>query len=433
MSSASLFLCHRLPFQPNKGDKIRSFALLKHLAKQGPVSVGCFVDDPMDMRYVDDVRTLAGGECRFIELGRAAKWSRAALALTSGQPITTSYFGSKALMQWVMQIAKSKPIDNWVVFGSAMAPYLMRRPCDGSRVLFDMVDVDSDKWQQYAAASSGIRKWVYAREASSLEDLERKAAAHFGLTLLVSPFEARAFQSLAPESTDKVASLANGVDLEFFAPGRFSNPFRDNELPIVMTGRMDYRPNYEGAIWFAEKIAPLIFDRLPAARVYFVGSNPPPSLRRVTGPRFTVTGTVDDVRPYLQHAAGVVAPLQMARGVQNKVLEAMAMAKPVVATREATRALDVQNGTHLWIENEPRRFAAAVVNAVEGQARAAVMHNARTFVEQHHSWERILSDFDQHLEQLRSKAAVHSFAGATPRAVVGSAQDWDHHITKAQV
>jgi len=369
MSSESLFLCHRLPFPPNKGDKIRSFALLKHLAKQGPVSVGCFIDDPLDMRYIDDVRALAGGDCRFVALGPVAKWTGAALALANGQPITTSYFGSKALMRWVSDISANKPIDNWIVFGSAMAPYLMRQACNGSRVLFDMVDVDSDKWRQYAAASSGILKWIYTREANSLEALERKAAAHFGKTLLVSPFEARAFQSLAPESRDKITSLANGVDLEFFTSGRFSNPFRDDERAIVMTGRMDYRPNYEGAIWFSEKVAPSIFAQLPAAKVYFVGSNPPSSLRRVVGPRVSVTGSVDDVRPYLQYAAAVVAPLQMARGVQNKVLEAMAMAKPVVATREATRALDVQNGTHLWIENEPRRFAAAVVPTPEGHRK----------------------------------------------------------------
>jgi len=432
MSSTSLFLCHRLPFPPNKGDKIRSFALLKHLAKLGPVSVGCFVDDPLDMRYVDDVRALAGGDCRFIALSATAKWNRAALALASGQPITTSYFGNKALMRWVLDIAENKPIDNWVVFGSAMAPYLMCQPCNGSRVLFDMVDVDSDKWRQYAAASSGVLKWVFTREANSLEALERKAAAHFGMTLLVSPFEARTFQSLAPESKDKITSLANGVDLEFFTSGRFSNPFRDDERAIVMTGRMDYRPNYEGAIWFSEKVAPSIFAQLPAAKVYFVGSNPPSSLRRVVGPRVSVTGSVDDVRPYLQYAAAVVAPLQMARGLQNKVLEAMAMAKPIVATREATRALDVKNGTHLWIENEPERFAAAVVKAVEGPDRAAVMRNARTFVEHNHSWERILSDFDKHLEQLKGKTDLYSSAGATPRTVRRPITDWDHNSNRAE-
>ena len=146
----------------------------------------------------------------------------------------------------------------------------------------------------------------------------------------------------------------------------------------------------------------------------------------------TVTGNVGDVRPYLQHAAAVIAPLQLARGVQNKVLEAMAMAKPVVATREATRALDVEDGKHLWIENEPERFANAVVNAIKGPDRATVMRNARDFVEVHHSWKRIFVEFDKHLEQLRSSNAVRSVAGAMPRKGLGSLPDWDHNATKVK-
>lgn len=432
MSGASLFLCHRIPFPPNKGDKIRSHALLKHLAAQGPVNVGCFVDDPDDMRYLDDVRALAGGECRFIPFSPAVKWSRSARALVLGQSITSSYYASRALMRWVGEIAARKSIDNLVVFGSAMAPYLLSGPIDANRVLFDMVDVDSDKWRQYANTSSGPLKWIYAREALSLEGLERMAAARFGMTLLASPFEAQSFQALAPESTTKIVALSNGVDLEYFSPGGFNNPFPANDLAIVMTGRMEYRPNYKGAIWFAEKIAPLIFDRLSNAHVYLVGSNPPAALRRLAGPKITVTGKVDDVRPYLQHAAAVVAPLQLARGVQNKVLEAMAMAKPVVATREATRALDAKNGIHLWIENDPARFAAAVVSAIEGPERTTVACNARAFVEDQHSWQRFSSELDKHLGQLRTRTAASSFAGSLPRAAPGSAQNWDRNATKAE-
>ena len=175
-----------------------------------------------------------------------------------------------------------------------------------------------------------------------------------------------------------------------------------------MTGRMDYRPNYEGAVWFAQHVAPRIFARLPQAHVYFVGSNPPAALRKVSGPKITVTDAVDDVRPYIQFAEVVVAPLLIARGVQNKVLEAMAMKKPIVATHEATRALNVTNGEQLWIENEPQRFSDAVIAAVQSPLRNRVMENARRYVEQHHDWQTVLCGLDQILEDLARDAAASS-------------------------
>jgi sugar transferase (PEP-CTERM/EpsH1 system associated) len=287
-----------------------------------------------------------------------------------------------------------------VVFGSAMAPYLLSDELRRASVLFDMVDVDSDKWRQYAQSSSHLFRWIYAREARKIAKLEREAACAFGKTLLVSPFEAKTFRALAPASAEKIDSLSNGVDLDYFAPGTFAKVFPDGELPIVMTGRMDYRPNVDGAMWFAKQIAPRIFTQLPSAHVYFVGSNPPAALRKLNGSKITVTGAVADVRPYLQGAAAVVAPLRIARGIQNKVLEAMAMQKPVIATGKATRALNVTSGTDLWIANEPRSFADAVIDTIQGTARDQVAKNARTYVEQNHSWNQIFVGLDRVLSQL---------------------------------
>jgi len=414
MTTETLFLAHRLPFPPNKGDKIRSFALLKHLATLGPVNLGCFVDDSEDLKYLDEVRALAGGECLFTRLGATTKWSRATLAILMGQPITTAYFGSRSLESWVGQMLRRKTLERIVVFGSAMAPYLLNKKPECDRVLFDMVDVDSDKWRQYAAASRGPLRWIYAREAHALEHLEREAVRQFGKTLLVSHFEAETFRALAPERASKIEALNNGVDLANFSPdGNLDNPFSPGERAIVMTGRMDYRPNYAGAIWFIKKVAPFVFERLPDAHLYFVGSNPPSALRHLTSPRITVTGSVEDVRPYIQHAAAVIAPLQMARGVQNKVLEAMAMKKPVVATHEATRALGVMNGRHLWIENEPVHFADAVVRACQPAANLSVIENARQYVEEHHDWSGIFHVLDGYLAELQSSTPSDANAQRT--------------------
>ena len=394
----SLFLCHRLPYPPNKGDKIRSHALLCHLAKRGPVHLACFVDDEADFRHLDDVRRMAGGSCHFEALGKGVKAWRGLVGLATGKPLTTACFGSERLQAWVNNVLREKPVRDVVVFSSAMAPYLLN--AHPSRILFDMVDIDSDKWRQYAARSRGGLKWLYGREAEKLQALECEAAKAFGVTLLASEFEADAFRHIAPASAFKTLGWTNGVDLARFSPAAFENPFQPGEQPIVMTGRMDYRPNHEGAAWFVKEVFPRIAQMAPSARVYFVGGGPPAALRALAGPRVTVTGQVADIRPYLQFAQAVIAPLQIARGVQNKVLEAMAMAKPLVATSEAARALGVKAGTHLWVENDPDKFARAVLEALQGPDRDRIARNARQYVQEHHGWPGLLLDIDRYLEAL---------------------------------
>jgi polysaccharide biosynthesis protein PslH len=396
-----LFLSHRLPYPPNKGDKIRSYALLKHLASRGTVHLGCFVDDPDDLMHLDAVRELAGGDCHFEPIGRAAKAVRGAAALLTGKAITAASFASPRLAEYLKRLFQENSFDDVVVFGSAMAPYLFRTEFNPHRVLFDMVDVDSDKWRQYSDASAGFFKWLYRREAVTLEKTERKAARLFGKTLLVSEFEAETFRKIAPESASRIGSLTNGVDLTYFAPGTFDNPFSERECPIVMTGHMDYRPNYEGALWFAREILPLVQKSVTNARAYFVGASPSPALRAAVGPDIVVTGRVPDVRPYLQFAGAVVAPLRIARGVQNKVLEAMAMAKPVVATREATRALGVRSGIHLWVANDPQHFADAILSALKGNDRDKIARSGHEYVVQNHSWQAVLANLDTELESVR--------------------------------
>ena len=413
----SLFLCHRLPYPPNKGDKIRSHALLRHLAKRGPVHLACFVDEAADFAYLDEVRKLAGGECYFEPLGKSAKSWRSLVGLATGQSLTAACFGSRRLQTWVDRILRERPIRDMVVFSSAMAPYLLDAPVAASRVLLDMVDIDSDKWRQYAARSRGGLKWLYGREAEKLQALECEAAKAFGYTLLASDFEAETFRQIAPLSAFKTLGWTNGVDLESFSPGDFENPFQPDELAIVMTGRMDYRPNHEGALWFAKEVFPRVAEMVPEARVHFVGGGPPPALKAVAGPKISVTGQVDDVRPYLQFARAVIAPLHIARGIQNKVLEAMAMTKPVVATHDATRSLGVVAGTHLWVENEPEKFAESLVEALKGARREEVARNARKYVEEHHSWPDRLKEVDRYLEALNPAYAIP--ASPLPRAATG--------------
>lgn len=387
-----LFLCHRIPYPPNKGDKIRSHALLRHLARSHRVHAACFVDDPADLGYCHAVREIAGGECLFVPVTEGRKWLRAAAACLTGQPVTAAYLHCRAIHKWITKLARSYRIDRTVVFGSGMAPYVLdHQQLDSSRAILDMADVDSDKWQQYAEVARWPRAWVYRREAKRLRKLERAAANRFAATLLVSDFEARTFATIAPESAPRIFAIENGVDLNYYAPGCFPNPFRSDEIPIVMTGRMDYRPNIDAVEWFLCAVLPQLKSRLPSVRFYAVGANPPGSWRNGHKADLAISGQVQDIRPYIQHSAAVVAPLRIARGVQNKVLEAMAMEKSVVATREATQALAVTSGVEVLIENDPARFANAVVTAIRC---SQLGQNARRYVEEHHNWTRNLSDLD---------------------------------------
>jgi glycosyltransferase involved in cell wall biosynthesis len=177
---------------------------------------------------------------------------------------------------------------------------------------------------------------------------------------------------------------------------------------------MDYWPNAEGAIWFARSVLPLIRAARPQARFYVVGARPSGSVKSLAAPDVVITGKVDDVRPYIAHAGAVVAPLKLARGLQNKVIEGMAMAKPVVTTSAAAQALDVSSGKELWIADEPAAFAQAVIGALE--ARAEVAAAARRYVEQNHDWNRNLRALDRLLMGTPSRKTSCAPIGALPLA-----------------
>jgi sugar transferase (PEP-CTERM/EpsH1 system associated) len=290
-----------------------------------------------------------------------------------------------------------------------MVPYLLaQRDFDPACVIFDMVDVDSDKWRQYSVAQDPLRGWIYRREARTLFKIEREAASTFGTTLLVSPYETETFARLAPETRLRLMSISNGVDLDFFTPrAAYPCPFDANETPVVMTGTMDYWPNVEGAIWFAQSVLPLIRSVRPEVSFYAVGARPAARLRSLAAPNIVVTGKVDDVRPYLAHAAAVVAPLKLARGLQNKVIEGMAMSRPVVATSPSVQALSAISGKELWVADEPADFAKAVLAALEDTDVIAA--NGRRFVEENHEWTYNLAALDLLLEtKPRATTGHHS-------------------------
>jgi sugar transferase (PEP-CTERM/EpsH1 system associated) len=341
-----LYLVHRLPFPPNKGDKVRSYHLLKHLMLQHRVFLGTFVDTPEDEAYVEDVRRLCP-DCHIERLQPLIQKIISLSGFFSNQPLTVNYYFKASFQAWVNKTLEENSIDAIVIFSSVMAQYVtLKSTFNIPPILVDFVDVDSEKWRQYASAHHWPHSWVYRREGRLLRAFETSVAQRSKKSFFVTESEAALFKLVAPACASKLLSLSNGVDTHFYSPelSRIS-PFDNDRLNdktrvIVFTGAMDYWPNVDAVVWFVHDIWPTLRQLWPQLRFYIVGRNPSPSVWALVSPSVVVTGTVADVRPYLQYAALVVAPLRVSRGVQNKILEAMAMARPVVASAVCAKAIN---------------------------------------------------------------------------------------------
>ncbi|WP_135467483.1 TIGR03087 family PEP-CTERM/XrtA system glycosyltransferase [Crenalkalicoccus roseus] len=405
-----LFLCHRIPYPPEKGEKIRAWHILDHLARRWEVELGCLVDDRADLDHLPALRArCAAVEWRAVP-GRAGAALRALLRLRPGLPLTLGWFHDPGLAAWAEAGLAAGRYDAVFAYSSAMAPYAMgraaRRP--GLRRLLDMVDVDSEKWRAYAAAARAPMRQVWAREARTLLAFERRAALAFDRTLLVSREEAARFAALAPDCAARLDWVDNGVDLARFDPSRpHPNPYRGGAPAIVFTGTMDYRPNVEAVCWFAAEVMPRLRARGGAApEFHIVGARPAPAVRALARlPGVHVTGAVPDVRPYLAHAAVAVAPLRIARGIQNKVLEAMAMARPVVASPEAFEGVRAVAGRDLLVAEGAAQTAERVAEVLEG-AHPALGRAGRAAVMASHDWAATLRRLDPLLEGAAEAAPV---------------------------
>lgn len=395
-----LFLAHRIPYPPDKGDKIRSWHLLRHLAERATVHLGAFVDDPADMAHADRLRAICG-EVQLRPLTRAGRWPRALRGLARGEALSVALYQDQVMADWVRQILRERRVGGIFAFSSQMAPYALPH-LRGRRSVMDFVDVDSEKWRQYAAeAGPGPRRLIYAREARLLLALEKEAARRFDASLFVSPAEAALFRRLAGADAQDLRSLSNGVDFDYFDPAAdFGPPAGAGSPTVVFSGAMDYRPNVDAALWFAKAVWPRVRAVRPQAAFKIVGAKPVAELRKLDGcDGIVVTGRVDDMRPHLAGAEVVVAPLRIARGVQNKVLEAMAMAKPVVATSAAFEGIEAAAGEHLLVEDDPVAFADRVVELADHPLRARAMGAAaRRRVTERYAWTANLAALDELLD-----------------------------------
>jgi sugar transferase (PEP-CTERM/EpsH1 system associated) len=393
-----LLLIHRMPYPPNKGDKIRSYHLLRHLAQHYRVFLGTFVDDADDWRHVPRLEALCAGS-HFARLNPLTARMRSLGALLANRSLSLDYYADRGMAAWVDGVMAAQKIDRILVFSSPMAQYAEAYP--QARRVVDFCDVDSDKWRQYADKKPWPMSWLYRYEARQLLRYERKVARDCDASLFVSKPEADLFRRLAPESDAKIGFFNNGVDTEYFSPERaYDNPYSTATRALVFTGAMDYWPNVDAVQWFAAEVFPRLLAAFPDARFYIVGARPTPAvqaLAQLAG--VVVTGTVPDVRPFIFHAALAVAPLRVARGIQNKVLEAMAMAKLVVLSPQALEGIEATPGTDLLLAADAGQFVATISACLadpDGTLGAAAREN----VERQYSWPSKLARIEARLEAL---------------------------------
>ncbi|MHA6317355.1 TIGR03087 family PEP-CTERM/XrtA system glycosyltransferase [Altererythrobacter sp. CAU 1778] len=390
-----LFLAHRVPWPPDRGDKIRSHHLLKSLAQLAPVHLACFGESDADMNAAGWLNDNCASHC----LVRRSKPMAVAgaQALLRGLPVSLTAFHNPAISRFVERTIAERNIETVFVFSGQMGQYI---PASfGRRVVIDLCDVDSAKFEAYAKDGQGPRSWIDAREGRLLASEERKLARRAAVTLLVSESEAELLRQRIDAPEAKVAAVSNGIDATHFDPAEVSDgsPYTGEGPHFVFTGQMDYAPNVAAAQRAARHILPLVRKRLPASHFHIVGRAPTGEVRaldRVAG--VTVWGEVADVRPFIAHATAMVAPLAIARGVQNKVLEGMAMKCAVVLTPQAATGIGATDGEHLLIGERDEQLAEHLVSLCTDPAkRSAIAMSARKFVLVHKSWDAQLAALPQ--------------------------------------
>lgn len=400
---AILYLAHRVPYPPNKGDKIRTFNQVRFLSRYFDIDLVALVDTPGDAARMGAHEMHLKAFCRSVRLfafNTAAAKLRGLAGMAAGTSISQGYFFVRAAAREVSRLLDGQVYQAVFCFSSPMAAYVFHCLGTPGKILpglvMDFCDVDSEKWRQYANARAFPMNLLCRMEACRLRAFERKVHRCFDTSVLVSPGEADLFRSRVADTGD-IRVVPNGVDHQYFSP--VPTPAGETGSPLVLMfpGAMDYYANVEAVTWFCENVLPLLAADERPIRFDIVGRNPAPAVRSLENKRVganirvRVTGEVSDIRPYYAAAHMVVIPLRIARGIQNKVLEAMAMARPVIATPAAAEGIGAETGAHLETADSPSGFAAKISHWTDHpESATGTGRAARRFVAARFSWDACL-------------------------------------------
>lgn len=380
-----LYLVHRLPYPPDKGDRIRNFHIIRHLSQFANIHVACLADEPVP----DQARKGLDRFCRRVAIVNQPgwkKWGQAFAFLGRGRTATEGAFHSRQLYSLVRTWGAQTRFDACLASSSAMTPYLRCPELRHIPAVVDLVDVDSQKWLDYARLGWGPKKWLYRLEGNRLRRLEQSLPTYTRAVTLISEPEAELYRSFALPGFVEV--ITNGVDQDYFKPSE-----NGSQNGCVFVGALDYLPNIDAASWFCRTAWPEIHRRRPGSKMRLVGRHPVAELQRLREiPGVEVVGTVSDVRPYLARAAVVVAPLRLARGLQNKVLEALAMGKATVVSPEALEGLKGPKQVPALMASTDQEWIETTSDLLDNpEHRKELGASGRQYVQERYSWEKNLA------------------------------------------
>ncbi|MEK6644630.1 MAG: TIGR03087 family PEP-CTERM/XrtA system glycosyltransferase [Planctomycetota bacterium] len=383
-----LYLAHRLPYPPNKGDRIRTYHQIKYLAERHRVWCACFSDELEDARHITKLREMCENVA-VVPWNRGRAMIRSAMGLLRGMGLTLAAYHDARMHRIVSEWSNRVSFDATIAFSACMGPYALEART--ARRLLDLCDVDSQKWVEYAEMRRGPASWLCQREARHLRAFEEASLGRFDAVTVITNRERNQLDLAG--SSQRLHVVGNGVTPPTYA-ARAASTLGSR---IGFVGAMDYPPNVEAVKWFVSNVWHRIREKLPLAQFVIIGRNPTNVVRRlVRTPGVEISGTVADVSALIRECRVIVAPLRIARGLQNKVLEAMALGRPVVATTSTAYSLDAEAGRDIVVADQSVDFAAKTLQLLTDDALCdEVAEAGRTCVEQHHSWRRILREYER--------------------------------------